>query len=117
MLIEKVLDGLLDKEKIKQLIIEFDDRKTKEALFAYQCDKLECDIQSKIYDEENCVNLNEQQSNKSFKNELVSKLLEEEKTWSGMWIAFGQKKYGYDQNFTSVSNYAKNNSIKSLIEN
>ena len=65
--IEKVLDGLLDKEKIKELIIEFDERKTKEALFAYQYDKLECDIQSKIYDEEYCVDLNEQQSNKSNK--------------------------------------------------
>lgn len=115
--IEKVLERLMDKEKIKELIIEFDERKTKEALFAYHCDKLECDIQSKIYDEENCVDLNEQQSNKSFQNDLVKELLEQEKTWSGMWLMFGQNKYGYDENFTSVSNYAKNNSIKSLLEN
>ena len=115
--IEKVLDGLLDKEKIKELIIEFDERKTKEALFAYQCDKLECDIQCKIYDEENCVDLNEQQSNKSFYDEKVKELLEREKNWSGMWFMFGQNKYSYDENFTSVSNYAKDNSIKSLIEN
>ena len=99
------------------MIIEFDERKTKEALFAYQCDKLECDIQSKIYDEENCVDLNEQQSNKSFQSDLVRELLEQEKNWSGMWLAFGQNKYGYDKNFTSVSNYAKNNSIKSLTKN
>lgn len=115
--IEKVLERLMDKEKIKELIIEFDERKTKEALFAYHCDKLECDIQSKIYDEENCVDLNEQQSNKSFKDEKVKELLEQEKTWSGMWLMFGQNKYGYDENFTSVSNYAKNNSVKSLLEN
>lgn len=115
--IEKVLDGLMNKEKIKELIIEFDERKTKEALFAYHCDKLECDIQSKIYDEENCVDLNEQQSNKSFNDEKVKELLEQEKTWSGMWLAYGQTKYSYDENFISVSNYAKNNSIKSLIEN
>lgn len=115
--IEKVLERLMDKERIKELIIEFDERKTKEALFAYHCDKLECDIQSKIYDEENCVDLNEQQSNKAFNDKKVKELLEQEKTWSGMWLMFGQNKYGYDENFTSVSNYAKNNSIKSLIEN
>lgn len=115
--IEKVLDGLLDKEKIKQLIIEFDEKKTKEALFAYQCDKLECDIQCKIYDEENCVDLNKQQTNKSFYDKKVREFLEQEKTWSGMWLMFGQNKYGYDKNFTSVSNYAKDSSIKSLIEN
>ena len=34
--IEKVLDGLLDKVKLKELILEFDERKNKEALFAYQ---------------------------------------------------------------------------------
>ena len=34
-----------------------------------------------------------------------------------MWLMFGQNKYGYDKNFTSVSNYAKNNGIKSLREN
>lgn len=112
--IEKILDSLLEKEKIKTLIIEFDERKTKEALFAYYCDKLECDIQSKIYDEENCVNLNEQQSNKSFQDERVRKLLKQEKTWSGMWLTFGQNKYNYDENFTAVSNYAKNNKINSL---
>ena len=42
--IEKILDGLKEKEKIRSLIIEFDERKTKEADFAYHCDKLECDI-------------------------------------------------------------------------
>ena len=114
--IEKVLDGLLDKVKLKELILEFDERKTKEALFAYQCDKLECDIQSKIYDEENCVDLNKQQYNKEYQNNLVKELLEKEKTWSGMWLIIGQKKYGYDQNFTLVSNYAKDNNIKSLME-
>ena len=33
-----------------------------------------------------------------------------------MWITFGQNKYNYDENFTSVSEYAKNNSIKELIK-
>ena len=32
--IEKVLDGLLDKVKLKELILEFDERKTKEALLS-----------------------------------------------------------------------------------
>ena len=34
-----------------------------------------------------------------------------------MWLSFGQTKYNYDENFTSVSNYAKNNSIKELRKN
>lgn len=112
--VEKVLSNLLDKDQIKSLILEFDERKTKEAIFAYYCDKLECDLQSKLYDEENCVDLNNQSENKSFENPLVQKLLQEEKNWSDMWLSFGQIKYNYDKNFLSVSNYAKNNNIKEL---
>lgn len=112
--IEKVLSCLLDKEQIKMLILEFDERKTKEAIFAYQCDKLECDLQSKLYDEEGCVDLNSQEGNETYNNPFVQQLLEEEKTWSGMWLSFGQKKYCYDKNFIEVSNYAKNNKIKNF---
>lgn len=116
--IVKVLDGLLDKKQIMDLILEFDERKTKEAIFAYQCDKLECDLQSKLYDEENCVDLNEQSSNKTYTDAKVQELLiQENGSWSGMWLAFGQDRYNYDENFMAISNYAKNNSIKSLVKN
>lgn len=51
--VSKVLGDLLNKNQIMDLILEFDARETKEAKFAYYCDKLECDLQSKLYDEEN----------------------------------------------------------------
>ena len=114
--VEKVLDGLLDKEQIFALTLEFDERKTKEADFAYHCDKLECDLQSKLYDEEGCVDLNNQEENETYYNPFVQKLLEQEKSFSGMWLAFGQNKYNYDENFMNVSNYAKENNIKKLIK-
>lgn len=110
--VEKVLEGLMDKEKIKSLIMEFDERKTKEADFAYHCDKLECDLQAKIYDEEGCVDLNNQQKNSRFNTPEVQKIIKSEKSWSESWLDFGQKRYNYDENFTKVSNYAKNNKIK-----
>lgn len=109
--IQKVLGNLLLKEEIISLILEFDERQTKEAIFAFQCDKLECDIQCKIYDEEKCVDLNEQEGNSTFKNKQVQQLLKTEKTWSGMWIKFGQERYNYDTNFKKVSEYVNNNNI------
>lgn len=113
--IKTVLKDLIDKEEIINLITEFDERKTKEARFAFYCDKLECDLQAKLYDEENCVDLNNQEGNKIFYNEEVQRLLSEENNWSNMWLRFSQNRYNYDENFTSVSNYAKENSIKKLI--
>ena len=113
--VNKVLHDLFDKEEIISLISEFDERKTKEARFAFYCDKLECDLQCKIYDEEKCVDLNKQKENRTFRNEEVKKLIEEGMSWSSMWLKFSQDRYNYDENFTSVSNYAKENSIKKLL--
>lgn len=109
--VHKILCGLLDGKEIENLFKEFDSHSTKEAMFAYQCDKLECDLQSKLYDEEGCVDLNKQESNDLLENELVKKLLSEEKSWSGMWLRFGQTVYPYDDNFKNVSKYALNNNI------
>ena len=110
--VKNILKDLINKEKIESLILEFDERKTKEAYFAFQCDKLECDLQSKLYDEEGCVDLNDQEGNKIMEDETVQNLLEKEKSWSGMWLSFGQERYNYDENFTSISNYAKKNKIR-----
>ncbi len=109
--ISKLLLGLLDGEELKKIILEFDAKETKEAKFAFYCDKLECDLQSKLYDEENCVDLNNQEGNKTFNNPHVQELLKQENSWSGMWLMFGQGKYNYDEHFMEVSYYAKNNEI------
>lgn len=109
--IEKVLNGLVDKDKIKDLILEFDERSSKDAKFAYYCDKLECDIQCKIYDEENCVDLDKEMDNRELYNPDARRMYEEGARWSDMWISFDEKKCRYDDNFMEVSNYMKNNSV------
>ncbi len=107
-----ILSSLIDGERIEELFLEFDAHETKEAIFAYQCDKLECDIQSKLYDQEGCVDLNHQEGNETANNELVRKLLESGQSWSDMWLEYGQRKYPYDKHFMSVSKYVKDNSIE-----
>ena len=109
--VEEILKNLVSKEEIKNLVFEFDERKTKEALFANQCDKLECDIQCKIYDEEKCVDLTSQQNNAVLKQQEVKKLIESSDSWSNAWIKFWQRKANYDDNFLSISNYLLNNKI------
>ncbi|MBP3431576.1 MAG: HD domain-containing protein [Clostridia bacterium] len=107
----EIFKKLSNADEIKNLIFEFDERKTSEAKFAYFCDKLECDIQSKLYDKENCVDLNCQEHNNTAKNEDVKKMLGCGMSWSEMWMTFGQQRYNYDENFLSVSNYVKNNKM------
>ena len=107
-----ILSGILDGKQIEELFLEFDSHSTKEAFFAYQCDKLECDLQSKIYDEEGCVDLTKQDGNFVMNNSIVKRLLDNGESWSTMWLKYGQEMYPYDDNFKAVSNYAIKNKIK-----
>ena len=115
--VHDILNELLDGDKIEKLYLEFDERKTKEAMFAHLCDKLECDLQAKLYDEDNLVDLNNQGDNDTFKDPRVQKLLDEGNSWGEMWLKFGQSNYPYDDNFMDVSNYALNNKIKQKTQN
>ena len=110
--VHTILSELIDGEALEELFLEFDAKETKEAIFAYQCDKLECDLQSKLYDEENCIDLNNQPNNEVINNERVKRLLSNGESFSEMWLKFGQEVYPYDENFRSVSNYAIKNNIK-----
>lgn len=47
--VEKVCKNMRKKKFFIDLITEFNERKTPEAKFAYWCDKMECDLQAKLY--------------------------------------------------------------------
>lgn len=112
MAVHDILSDLLDGKQIEEMYLEFDERKNKEAQFAHLCDKLECDLQSKLYGEDNLVDLAEQENNPTFFNAKVQALFNKGYNWEEMWLIFGQENYPYDENFIAVSNYALNNKIK-----
>lgn len=109
--VEDVLGDLLYKDEIKNLILEFDERKSSEALFAHYCDKLECDLQSRIYDEKGYVDLKNQEGNETYNDPTVQKYIKSNMSWSEMWLKYGQKKYNYDENFKKISDYALTHKI------
>ena len=112
--VHEILKDLIDGEEIEKIFLEFDEHQTKEAIFAYQCDKLECDLQCKLYDEEWCVDLNKQQSCNAIENKRVQKLLKENKTWSEMWLQYDKENIPYDENFKAIINYALSHKINNL---
>jgi len=109
--VHKVLSGLLSGEEIEKLFLEFDGHETVESRFAYQCDKLECDLQCCLYDEEGCVDLKNGGYKEMASDPKVAKLLESGKSWSEMWMEYGQQTYPYDKNFCEVSTYAMTHQI------
>lgn len=109
--VHKILCGLLDGRQIEELFLEFDEHKTKEAMFAYQCDKLECDLQCKLYDEEGCVDMSAKKCENHEEAEKIDELLRTGTSWSTWWMKSDQQHYPYDTNFMTVSEYAINNEI------
>lgn len=109
--ISLILSDLISRKQIENLILEFDAKETKEALFAYHCDKLECCIQCRLYDEEDCVDLNKQEGNNIYNSDIIQELLSKEKNWSRMWLEYDRSKFTGDTNFEEVLDYVKNNYI------
>ena len=110
---EKILGNLIKKEEILNLLIEFDSHKTKESIFAHYCDKLEADIQSKVYQDKGFHNsLEEQKNNVVFKSEKVKKMVEAgAQTAFDIWYEWDKEIYKNEPTFTKILNYVKNTNL------
>lgn len=106
-----ILGNFIGKDEISALLDEYNERKTDEAIFAYHCDKLECDIQMKLYDQEDCFDLDNQPNNPIINEPSVRRVLDSEKNISNAWIEFDRSKYEDDKNFIEIIDYLKENDI------
>lgn len=106
---EKVLGDLIKKEEYFALLLEFDERKTKEAIFAYHCDKLEADIQAKIYQDMGYQNpLDKQENNVVFKSQKVQQMIQNgAKTAFDIWYEWDRSLYADDKKFQALLDYIK----------
>lgn len=113
----KILGCLLNSEQIKDLVFEFDEEKTEDAKFAYLCDKLDCDIQAKLYDEEGCFDLFSEVNKVNYeKYHVEEKLACGAKTFSDVWLGGDEHIYESDEDFGRVFDYVKNNKVLNLID-
>ena len=103
-----ILSKMLDAKKVEKLFIEFDEGKSPEAIFARNCDKLECDIQAKIYDEAELVG--SQRYNKTLTDQEKDNI-KKGKPWYKIFFKADRKIYKIDKNFLSVSKFVENNDI------
>lgn len=108
--IKEVLGDLIKREEYFALLLEFDERKTKEAIFAYHCDKLDADIQAKVYQDMGCQNpLDKQEKNVVFKSKKVQKMVQNgAKTAFDIWYEWDKSLYSDDEIFSALLDYIKN---------
>ena len=112
--VEEVLITLDKKVQYIELIEEFENMKTNESMFAKMCDKLEADIQCKLYCEENCIDINKKENAYLLKDSRVQKLLQNgEKTVADLFIENDRPIYK-EKIFENIADYIKSNDLLKL---
>ncbi len=104
--VSEILDNLVKKEEYEKLLDEFNEHKTNESIFAYECDKLEADLQAKIYDDGNYVDIfsleNEKLINTEWNKEAIN---HGAKNLTDLFINYDSQ--NYDEIFTNIANSVK----------
>jgi len=108
--IKTILKDLIKKQEYELLLDEFNSHISKESLFAFYCDKLEADLQAKIYDEQGFTNIydprNQELLNKDWNNKSLEKGA---KNLSDLFIEYDTK--NYNKLFIEICNFIKQNNI------
>ena len=107
--IKEVLGDLIKKEEYFALLLEFDERKTKESIFAYHCDKLDADIQAKVYQDMGCQKpLDKQKGNIVFNSKRVQQMVQNgAKSAFDIWYEWDKSLYSDDKTFSALLDYLR----------
>ena len=107
--------GILSKQvEYIELIEEFEKLETNESKFAKMCDKLEADIQSKLYCEENTLDISKKENANNIKDERVQKLLKNgEKTIADLFIENDRPVFT-EKIFEDIADFVKKNNLLDL---
>ena len=108
---QDVLGDIIEKDELYGLLLEFDEHNTKESNFAYLCDKLEADIQAKVYQDIGCQReLSDQKNNVVFKNPKVQQMIDDgAKTAFDIWYEWDRSKFENNPAFAKTLRYIKEN--------
>lgn len=106
-----VLSDLYNKEELFSLLIEFDEHNTKESKFAYLCDKMEANIQAKVYQDMGYQNsLDNQENNVVFKNPKIQAMIENgAQTAFDIWYEWDKAKFEGEPVFQKTLSFIKKN--------
>jgi len=114
--VQEILNSLSKKADYIELIEEFEEMKTRESIFAKMCDKLEADIQCKLYCEEKSIDINKKENaHYLVENERIQKLLANgEKTLADFFIENDRPIYK-EKIFEDIADFVKKNDLGQLL--
>ena len=87
---------------IVALLDEFNAHQTKESIFCYHIDKIECDFQAKLYDLKGNFKLEKALEDIQYYGEKGNEIKEKVRTASDVWIEYDKQLYEDDQMFQTL---------------
>ena len=105
--VEEIVSCLILKDEYISLTNEFNSQETKEAKFAYLCDKLDFDLQMKLYTDQGYIKLDESNTSPVFKNATIQKMIKNgAKSPNEIFYGYDVKKYNNYPDFRQLLDYA-----------
>lgn len=105
--IKELFKDFSNKDELISLLLEFDEKGTKEAKFAYMCDKLEADLQATAYEKMGYNHMDNQDNNPAYKSPKVQEIIRNgASTVAEIWCKFDEDKFNDDENFSKVLKYS-----------
>lgn len=110
-----VIGDLVKKEELVNLIHEFDNKETEEAKFAFHCDKLEADIQAKVYEDNGYQHMDNQDNNVVMQSSLIKQILNSGATTVfDVWYSYDKDKFIDDDTFMKTLDFVKTKNTNEL---
>lgn len=94
-----VASTLSSRDELISLVNEFNEGKTKEARFCYLIDKMECDMQAKVYDLDGNFLIEKAKEDLVYYGSNAKKIEKNAKTASDYWILYDKPKFKNDKIF------------------
>lgn len=94
-----VASTLSSRDELISLVNEFNEGKTKEARFCYLIDKMECDMQAKVYDLDGNFLIEKAKEDLVYYGSSAKKIEKNAKAASDYWILYDKPKFKNDKIF------------------
>lgn len=109
-----LINDLSTKEELLGLFVEFEERLTNEAKFAYYIDKLEANIQAKVYQDNGFQrSLDDQKNNIVFNSSKVQEMLANgAQSAFDIWYEYDKNKFEKEPIFQRTLNFIKDNDVQ-----
>ena len=102
--VKEITNGLFKQNEIEELLNEFNAHITKESIFCYHIDKIECDMQAKMYDLEGVFLIEKAKEDLPFFGDRADEIEKISKTASDYWINYDKPRYEDDEIFKELIN-------------